>query len=118
MQLIMLCVYYSEREISERRQLHEAGLRVSEQLQERHHPGKPATRGDVLEEIVICDVSNKICYLSMVSDVSCLSWFNVVVDTDHNYHACPCVFQLVKAIFLEWLPNIFYSEIAWWCKQI
>ncbi|WAR11524.1 JARD2-like protein [Mya arenaria] len=37
----------------------------SEQLKEKN-PAKHSPKADVLEEIVICDVSNKICYLSMV----------------------------------------------------
>ncbi|XP_052817245.1 protein Jumonji-like isoform X2 [Mya arenaria] len=54
-----------DREIKERRELSEAGLKESEQLKEKN-PAKHSPKADVLEEIVICDVSNKICYLSMV----------------------------------------------------
>ncbi|XP_053402407.1 protein Jumonji-like isoform X3 [Mercenaria mercenaria] len=53
-----------EREISERKKLFEAGLKETEQLHDKLE--KPSQKCDVLEEIIICDVSNKICYLSMV----------------------------------------------------
>ncbi|XP_060569811.1 protein Jumonji-like isoform X6 [Ruditapes philippinarum] len=53
-----------EREITERKKLFEAGLKETEQLHDKLE--KQAQKTDVLEEIIICDVSNKICYLSMV----------------------------------------------------
>lgn len=53
-----------DREIVERRKLMEAGLKETERLHDKLE--KPSPRCEVLEEIVICDVSNKICYLSMV----------------------------------------------------
>ena len=53
-----------EREITERKKLFEAGLKETEQLHDKLE--KQTQKTDVLEEIIICDVSNKICYLSMV----------------------------------------------------
>ncbi|KAL4235349.1 Jumonji and AT-rich interaction domain containing 2 [Mactra antiquata] len=53
-----------EREITERKKLFEAGLKDTEQLADKLE--KSTQKNDVLEEIIICDVSNKICYLSMV----------------------------------------------------
>ena len=56
-----------DRELSERQALHEAGLKLRQKLPNRSARLSP--KSEVLEEIVICDVSRKICYLSMVNTV-------------------------------------------------
>ena len=61
--LINSC-YCSEREVSERQALSEAGLKESERLLDK--VAKSSQKAEVLEEINICDVSRKICYLSVV----------------------------------------------------
>lgn len=56
--------HYREREVTERKELSDAGLKEAERLQDK--VAKTSQKTELLEEIIICDVSNKICYLSMV----------------------------------------------------
>lgn len=70
-----------EREISERNALFSAGLKDSERLHDKLT--KSAQKTEVLEEIVICDVSNKICYLSMVLNSKANSAFSLEEGLKH-----------------------------------
>ena len=74
---------YRDRELSERQALHEAGLKMQQKLPNRSARLSP--KSEVLEEIVICDVSRKICYLSMVNSLNSVF--------ERSAHACGLILK-------------------------
>ncbi|KAK3603867.1 hypothetical protein CHS0354_042875 [Potamilus streckersoni] len=88
-----------KKELEQRQQLIEAGLKSSERIQPK--VTKTGHKTDILEEIHICDVSGKICYLSMVlndaeNSAFCLEQGLTHIQKKRNLKNCKLMYRFTE----------------------
>ncbi|KAL3860127.1 hypothetical protein ACJMK2_010292 [Sinanodonta woodiana] len=89
-----------KKELEQRQQLTEAGLKSSERIQPK--VTKTGHKTDILEEIHICDVSGKICYLSMVlndteNSAFCLEQGLPHIQKKRNLKNCKLMYRFTES---------------------